>query len=117
MSKIGFLVTAGPYTFQNLDTACHLSKAFLDRGDQVSIFLYMDAVIALNSNIRSPGERSVPGMLQELAGRGAQVVACGECAKFRGIRRDIVLEKTQLAGIASLAEMVESCDRFITLGL
>lgn len=117
VKKIGFLVTSGPYTFQHMDTMYHLSKAALDKGCAVSVFLYMDAVIILNSNIRSPGERSIPAMIKELADRGAQIVACGECAKFRGIRRENIPEKTQLSGIASLAEMVETCDRFITLGL
>jgi tRNA 2-thiouridine synthesizing protein D len=95
----------------------HLAKAALEKGYGVSAFLYMDAVITLNRNIRSPGERSIPAMLKELTDGGAQIVACGECAKFRGIRRENLLEKTQLSGIASLSEMVETCDRFITLGL
>jgi tRNA 2-thiouridine synthesizing protein D len=115
--RIGFLVTAGPYTFQNLTTMYHLAKAALDQGCEVSAFLYMDAVIALNNNIRSPGEHHIPTMLKELADCGAQIVACGECAKFRGVRRENLPEKTQLSGIGSLAEMVETCDRFITLGL
>ncbi|MBE0432338.1 DsrE family protein [candidate division WOR-3 bacterium] len=115
--KIGFLVTAAPYSFQDIDTVYHLARAALQKGHGVNIFLFMDAVIAVNKNIRSPGERSVTEMMQELVARGARIVACGDCAQFRGLRRDILIENTRMTGIATLGEMIEECDRFVTLGL
>jgi tRNA 2-thiouridine synthesizing protein D len=114
--KLGILVTTAPYTFQNIDTAYHLAKAALDLGHEVLMFLYMDGVINANKNIRSPGERNVADMLRELAGLGVRIEACGECAKFRGIKRDQVVEGTRLTGISTLAEMVNESDRFVTLG-
>ncbi len=115
--KIGFLVTAGPYTFEHIDTVYHLGKTALQKGIGVSIFLYLDAVIAINKNIKSPGERNIPAMLKELADAGARIVACGDCAHFRGVTRDLAVEGTKLTGIATLAELIEECDRFITLGI
>lgn len=115
--KIGFLITAGPYTFEHLDTAYFLSKAALKKGLGVSIFLYLDGVTALNKNIKSPGERHIPSMFKELADEGVRIVACGDCAHFRGLTRELLIDGTRLTGIATLAEIIEECDRFITLGL
>ncbi|MEO0106367.1 MAG: DsrE family protein [candidate division WOR-3 bacterium] len=115
--RIGFLITGGPYTFEHLDTVYYLSKAAIEKGINVDIFLYLDGVIALNKNIKSPGERHIPSMLKELAESGAKIVACGDCAHFRGLFRDNVVEGTKLTGIATLAEMIEECDRFISFGI
>jgi tRNA 2-thiouridine synthesizing protein D len=113
--RIGFLITGGPYTYQAIDTAYNLSKSALQKGYGVSIFLYLDAVIALNKNIKSPGERHIPSMLKELSDAGAKIVACGDCAHFRGLFRENLIEGTKLTGIATLAEIIDECDRFITL--
>lgn len=115
--RIGFIVTAGPYTFEHLDTVYHLGKAAIEKGINVDIFLYLDGVIALNKNIKSPGERHIPSMLKELAESGAKIVACGDCAHFRGLFRENVIEGTKLTGIATLAEMIEECDRFVSFGI
>ncbi len=117
MKRIGFLVTGGPYTFEHLDTVYHLSKAALEKGIAVDIFLYLDGVLALNKNIKSPGERHIPSMMTELVNAGAKIVACGDCAHFRGVFRENVVEGTKLTGIATLAEMIEECDRFISFGI
>jgi tRNA 2-thiouridine synthesizing protein D len=113
--RIGFLITGGPYTYQAIDTAYNLSKSALQKGYGVSIFLYLDAVIALNKNIKSPGERHIPSMLKELSDAGAKIAACGDCAHFRGLFRENLIEGTKLTGIATLAEIIDECDRFITL--
>ncbi|MEO0185894.1 MAG: DsrE family protein [candidate division WOR-3 bacterium] len=115
--RIGFIVTAGPYTFEHLDTVYHLSKAAIEKGINVDIFLYLDGVIALNKNIKSPGERHIPSMMKELADLGAKIVACGDCAHFRGLFRENVIEGTKLTGIATLAEIIEECDRFVSFGI
>lgn len=115
--KIGFLVTSAPYSFQDIDTVYHLAKEALQKGHGVDIFLFMDAVIAVNKNIRSPGERSITEMMRELAAAGARIVACGDCAQFRGLRRDVLIDNARMTGIATLGEMIEECDRFVTLGL
>ena len=114
--RIGFLVTAGPYSFQSIDTMYHLARAAMHKGYGVSVFLYMDGVIAVNKNIVSPGERSITEMIGELTEKGARVVACGDCAQFRGMRRNDVILNARMTGIATLGEMMDECERFITLG-
>lgn len=114
--KLGLMVTTGPYSFEDIDTAYYLANEALKKGYGVNIFLFMDGVIAVNKNIRSPGERSIPEMMKELGDRGARIVACGDCGQFRGLRRDVLVENTRMTGIATLGEMIEECERFVTLG-
>jgi len=113
---IGFLLRTGPYTSQNVDTVYHLAKRILQRGNQVRIFLYEDGTINLNKNIQSPQERNLAGMMKELADGGAQVQACGTCAKFRGIKKDDLVEGTKLGGMAVFVNYVSECDRFLSFG-
>ncbi len=44
MGKIGFLLTAGPFQFQNWKTAADIADAALDKGHEVAIFMYLDGV-------------------------------------------------------------------------
>jgi tRNA 2-thiouridine synthesizing protein D len=114
--KITFNVQTGPYTFQNIDTVYELAKRALDRGHEVAIFLYVDSVGAMSVNTSTPGDRNIPQRLSELAEKGAFIRGCGACAKYRGYKRDEMVEGTRLAGTAVLGEMIATSDRFINFG-
>ncbi|RKZ31467.1 sulfur reduction protein DsrE [bacterium] len=113
--KLGFIVRTGPYTTQDIDTVYELSKAAIGAGHEVEIFLYDDAVMALNKDIKPPKERSIPGRLTEIIDMGATVSGAALSAKFRGLRRDGLIENTRIGGMATLNNLVESCDRIVTL--
>ncbi len=112
--KLGFIVRTPPYTNQSMDTVYELSKAALKAGHEVEIFLYDDAVIAMNKNIKPPKERSIPDRLTEIIDMGAVVSGAALSAKFRGLRRDALIENTRVGGMSTLNAMVESCDRIVT---
>lgn len=114
--KITFNVQTGPYTFQNLDTLYELAKRALDRGHEVAVFLYVDSVGAMSANITTPGDRNIPQRLSELIEKGAVIRGCGACAKYRGYKRDEVIEGARIAGTAVLGEMIATSDRFINFG-
>jgi len=113
--KIGFVVRTGPYTTQNIDSVYELSKAAIEKGHEVEIFLYDDAVIAMNKDIKPPKERSIPERLTEIIDLGATVSGAALSAKFRGLRKDALIENTRIGGMSTLNSLVESCDRIITL--
>jgi len=113
---VGFLLRTGPYTSQNVDTCYHLAKRLLAKGHQVRMFLYEDGVINLKSEIKSPQERNIAEMMSELAEAGAELKACGTCAKFRGVKKADILENSKLGGMAVLVNYANECDRFLSFG-
>ncbi|RKZ28134.1 sulfur reduction protein DsrE [bacterium] len=113
--KLGFVVRTGPYTSQNIDTAYELAKRALAKGHSVEIFLYEDGVLSMNKYINSPDERNIAGRMSELIQSGARITGCGLCAKFRGIKKDMIIENTKLSGMAVLSKLVETSDKVITL--
>jgi len=90
-----------------------LSKRALKKGHEVMIYLNEDGTIALNSNIKSPGERNIANRLEELVETGAQITGCGLCGKFRGVDNKSLVEGTKFSGMAVLSSMIENCDKII----
>jgi len=114
--KIGFLVRTGPYTSQNIDTVYELAYRALKKGDEVKIFLYEDGVFNMNKDIKSPQERNIADRMREILKLGAEIRGCGTCAKFRGLKKENLIEGTKMAGMAYLVEILNSVDRFLSLG-
>ncbi len=113
--KLGLMLIRPPYTYQDIDTAYHLTKAAISKKHKVKIFLYVDSVIAANKDITSGSERNLSKKLDELIGLGAEVKICGVCVQYRGIKRDQLIEKGELEGLPGLADMIKDCDKFISL--
>lgn len=114
--NIGFLLRTGPYSYENTDVVYHLSKSFLKKGNEVSIFFFEDGVINLVKDIKSSSERNLSAKMQELSDLEAVLSGCGACAKFRGIKKSGIIEGATLSGLATLSKFVRNSDRFITLG-
>jgi tRNA 2-thiouridine synthesizing protein D len=114
--KIGILLLTGPYQYEAADTAYHFARAALARGHEVlGIFLYTDGVNIANKAIVAPGQRNIAQMFSELGAR-TRIVACGTCAKFRGLHKDCLSPNTHMGGMGALVEMVQECDRFLVFG-
>lgn len=113
---IGMMLRTGPYTSQNVDTCYHLAKRLLAKGHAVKMFLYEDGVINIKHQIKSPQERNLAEMMGELAGLGAEIQACGTCAKFRGVKKADIIEGSRLGGMAVLVNYANGCDRFLSFG-
>jgi tRNA 2-thiouridine synthesizing protein D len=115
--RIGVMVLEGPYQHQAADSAYHFVQAAIARGHEiVGVFMYTDGVNNVNQFINPPGERNIAKQYDELAEQGIPVVACTACAKFRGLRPNLKTEHTRLAGLGSLADYLQSADRFVTFG-
>jgi len=114
--KFGIILLSGPYQHEGADTAYHFTKAALRRGhEMVGIFLYTDGVYVTNKNIVSPGHRNIAQMFDEL-GVSTKVVACGTCAKFRGMKQDMLSKNVKMGGMGALVQMVQDCDRVLVFG-
>jgi tRNA 2-thiouridine synthesizing protein D len=114
--KIGIMLLTGPYQQEGADSAYHFASAALARGHEVlGIFLYTDAVNNVNARIDSPGSRNLAKMFSEL-GATVRIVACGTCAKFRGVTKDMLVPNSALGGMGALVKMITDCDRFVVFG-
>jgi len=98
--KFGLMVSTAP-DHCNLETALGLSRAALDRGADVYLYLIDDAVAA----VEDP-------RLQTLAGRGLKLFVCAYgCQK----RRQPLSDKATNCGLVVLTDLINGTDRFLAL--
>jgi sulfur relay (sulfurtransferase) complex TusBCD TusD component (DsrE family) len=98
--KFGLMVSTAP-DHRNLETALGLSRAALDRGADVYLYLIDDAVAA----VEDP-------RLQTLAGRGLKLFVCAYgCQK----RRQPLSDKATNCGLVVLTDLINGTDRFLAL--
>ncbi len=115
--KISMMVQTGPYTFQNSDTAYELAKRALERGHEVAIFFYLDAIWNRNDDIFTPRDRNIGERFKDLAAKGVFIRGCGLCAKYRGMKKNNLVENTRFAVTAVLGDIIATSDRFINFGI
>jgi len=117
MTKIGILLTLGPFQFQNWETAANIGEAALDAGHEVQYFLYLDGTYVPNKLQTFPDLEVLPkDRLDTLVEKGAQIIACGICVNARGLDngRDYI-EGVPVGGLPDFAEMIGEVDRLVTL--
>ena len=114
MPTISFLFFSGPYQSESAETTIELAKAAIDKGIEVKVFCYMDAV-----NCVKVGQRKVPGVtnieeqFKELIAKGVDVRLCTLCMLVRGTR--VFIEGAKKAGTPDIADMVEESDKFLVV--
>ena len=98
--KFGLMISTAP-AHRNLETALGLSRAALDRGADVYLYLIDDAVTA----VEDP-------RVQTLAGRGLKLFVCAYgCQK----RRLPLSERATNCGLVVLTDIIAGTDRFLAL--
>lgn len=116
MARIGILLTAAPFQFENWETAVNIAEAALDKGHEVAFFLYIDGVYnpvrqqSFPEPIVLPHER-----FMTLLERGARVIVCGICARIRGLERADYVEGVVVGGLPSFAMLIGEVDRLVSL--
>lgn len=114
--KVGIMVRTGPYSNENIDTALRLLNAALGEGHEAALFLFEDGVLSASNQIRSSTDRNIGEQILALVERGADVAVCGQCANYRGMTKEALVQGVKRAGLGQLGQMVGSCDRFFALG-
>ncbi|MGQ9856835.1 MAG: DsrE/DsrF/TusD sulfur relay family protein [Fervidobacterium sp.] len=114
--KIAIQVMVPPYTNEDLDTAIHIAEAALARGHEVTIFLFADSILSINSKVKPiRTDRNIPQKMKELASKGVHIEICGICMDYRGVTEDMIVEGSRPSGLPELASLFANCDRFISL--
>ncbi len=105
-----------PYTYEDLDTAIHLAEAALRKGHKVSIFLFADSVLSVNSKVKPMRvDRNIPQRMQELSEKGVEIHICGLCAEYRGISSDNTVQGPKFSGVPEMASLIFNADRYVNL--
>jgi tRNA 2-thiouridine synthesizing protein D len=115
--KITIQAMVQPYSQQDLDTAIKIADAALEKGHEVTIFLFSDAILAANFKVKPVrSDRNIPEILETMiAEKGLKVDICGICMDYRGITEDMIIEGSAPSGLPELAELISTSDRFISL--
>lgn len=100
--KLGLLLSTKP-EHANLPTAVRLSKAALERGVDLYLYLIDDGVLAMDRP-----------EVQELAARGAKLFVCAYGCQKRGIPLSDG-DTFTYCGLVVLTDLINGCERFIAL--
>jgi sulfur relay (sulfurtransferase) complex TusBCD TusD component (DsrE family) len=111
--KLAIIIQTEPCTYEDFGTAYEILRTAADKGHEVRLFLYDDAVVAANKNAKMTGKRPVNKMVRDLAERKVPIIACGACCMFRGITSDMLAQGTEMGGLTDLAEMIQWADRLL----
>lgn len=96
--KLAVLLSTPPDT-PDVHTVVNLTKAALDQGVEVYLYLLDDGVL----NFDQP-------VIDELLAQGVKMYCCAYAAQKRNIPRS---EKAVFGGLFVLLNLINSCDRFI----
>ena len=114
MPTISFLFFSGPYQSESPETTIELAKAALEKGMEVRIFCYMDAVNCVKTGQKKvPGVTNIEEQFRELITKGAEVRLCTLCMLVRGTKDFI--EGAKRAGTPDIADMVEESVRVLVV--
>jgi sulfur relay (sulfurtransferase) complex TusBCD TusD component (DsrE family) len=114
VSTIGFLFFSGPYQSESPETVVELAKAALEKGVNVKIFCYMDAVNCVKTGQKKvPGVNNIEEKFAELITKGAEVRLCTLCMLVRGTKTFI--DGAKKAGTPDVADMAEESDRVLVI--
>ena len=115
MTAISFLFFSGPYQSQACETLDALANAALDKGIDVKIFCYMDAVNSVIQNQKKvTGIVNIEECFAQLVERGAEIKLCTLCMLVRGVAK-MTIPGAKKGGTPNIKTMIEETDRMIVI--
>ncbi len=116
MVKIGIMLNAAPLQNQSHYTAVKIAEAALDKGYEITIFLYDESVYSPMEAQEFPEWESLPkDDFERLIEKGAEIIACGLCVDIRGLEEGKgYIKGVIVGGLADFANIVSFVDRIIT---
>jgi tRNA 2-thiouridine synthesizing protein D len=119
MGRLGILFFNGPYQAESAETVVKLSNAALDKGHDVRIFCYMDAVNAALENQKDiEGIFNIEKGFKEILEKGATVRLCNLCLLVRGTIKNCLKRECgdiKRAGTPDLAKIIEETDKLVVI--
>lgn len=111
------LINEQPYgsekPYNGLRLAMQIQKDF--PGEEVRIFLMADAAACAKAGQTTPnGYYNIERMIKSVLQNKGEVKICGSCADARGIKKDNIIEGTQMSTMAELTAWYMSSDKVIS---
>jgi len=117
VGKLLIILFSPPYQSENTDTVYEFAKAAMEEGHEVTIFCDVDATYNLMASQMLPERTTPAGKIANLIELGAQVLACGESARLRGIDvQQNLIKGVVRSSLGKLAELMEENDRIVSFG-
>ncbi len=117
MSKLLIILFTAPLQSENTDTVYQLAKAAIEEGHKVTIFFDVEAVYNLVAGQGATGNGTPVGKMTQLMEIGAEIQACSEGARLRGLDPHKNLAKGVVqSSLGRCAELMETCDRIVAFG-
>lgn len=114
MSKCLFIFNDSPYGSQRAYNGLRLAAA-LARKTEVRVFLLGDGVTcALAGFNPAHADYNPQELLNQVAGAGAPILACGTCMEARGITAEALLAAVKRSTLDELVAWTMECDKVIS---
>ena len=117
MGKMLILLCDSPFQNESVNNTLALTKAALDQGHEVDIYLMMDGVY--NPLTKQSGEpfhmESISDQMKKIIQMGALVSGCRVCMELRGVVREDLPEGVDIGGIFDLSEGIAEADVVISV--
>lgn len=107
------IINDPPYGTERLYNGLRLAHALIKRGDEVTVFLMADAVLAAKTGQKTPdGYYNAERMVRRVTSKG-RVLLCGTCMDARGIGENEILEGAERSTMDALAEATAAADKVL----
>jgi tRNA 2-thiouridine synthesizing protein D len=125
---VAMMLFSAPFSSQYADHMCHMAEKALEKGYNVEIFLYGDAVHAQMSEQRPKTFFPVGDAVRRLIEKGVAVYSCEICSIARGYikgelkdgKKDYsstkVIEGIRFCSIYGFVEMLGRADKVLSFG-
>ena len=118
MALMTIILGEPPYGHERAWTALRFAQAALDEGHTVNIFLFEDAVYltreTLPSEMADEKHRDCRDLIVAIIARGAQVKACGICARERDMDTDKLIEGASIGAMQDLIGWVAEGEKVVS---
>lgn len=105
-------------SMMNMDTnvMVKLAAAAVEKGHKVKIFGYGEGIMAIKEGQEPKRFPNVGEILNDLSGKGVEIVVCETCSYARGIKRGEEISGATIGSLTNnLSLMVSESDRMVTL--
>lgn len=117
MGNLLIVLSDTPFQSERVDHVLNIAEVALDKGHDVSIFLFMDGVYNMMKTQNGNAFKLVPvnKRLRGILEKGAKVNCCRLCKELRGLVESVTLNGIPASGLSFLNEAITEADSIISI--